>query len=97
MAKIEVTLSEMTGAADRIKKSAEDFLSVAGQVMASADSLAAAWEGDSQRAFLEEQRAANEWYRQMVDLVNAYVGDLREAARLYEEADQDSAAAIKVC
>ena len=97
MAKIEVTLSEITGAANKIQKASEDFLSVAGQAMASAESLAETWEGDSQVAFMQEQKTATEWYTQMMSLVSTYVANLREAVKLYGEADTSSADEIRKC
>jgi WXG100 family type VII secretion target len=97
MAKIEVTLSEIRGAATKIKKASEEFLSCAGKVLSTAETLSHSWEGDSQVAFMEEQRLANEWYRQMMALVNTYVSNLQEAAQLYEGADAESASAIRAC
>ena len=97
MARFEVTVSEMQSAANKISQAAQDFLNAANQTFASAQQLAESWEGDSQVAFMEEQRLANEWYKQMMALVNTYVSNLQEAAQLYEGADSESAAAIKAC
>lgn len=97
MAKIEVTLSEIRSAATKIKKASEEFLTCAGKVLSTAETLSHSWEGDSQVAFMEEQRLANEWYRQMMALVNTYVSNLQEAAQLYEGADSESASAIRAC
>ena len=97
MAKIEVTLSEMRSTASQISKAADEFLSYAGKVMSTAETLSRSWEGDSQVAFMAEQRKANDWYRKMMNLVNTYVDSLKEAPQLYETADQESAAAIKAC
>ena len=97
MAKIEVTLSEVRAAATKIKRSSEDFLTCAGDTLNSAEALSHSWEGDSQVAFMIEQRMANEWYKNMMTLVSTYVNNLQEAAKLYERADSESAAAIKAC
>ena len=97
MAKIEVTLSELKAAAAKIKKASDDFLSNASKVLDTAEVLSTSWEGDSQAAFMEEQRQANDWYKRMMALVNTYVDNLQEAAKLYEEADEESASAIKAC
>ena len=97
MARIEVTLSQMVSTANKIRKSSEDFLSTANQVLASANSLSGLWEGDSQVAFITEQTEANDWYKKMMVLVSSYVSNLEEAARLYQQADQESADAIKKC
>ena len=97
MAKIEVTLSEMRSSASRIEKASSEFLSQASKVLSTAETLAQSWEGDSKVAFIAEQRKANDWYQQMMTLVNTYVSNLKEAAQLYETADEESAAAIKAC
>lgn len=97
MAKIEVTISEIRAAAIKIKQASEDFLACAGDALNSAEALSQSWEGDSQVAFMDEQRRANEWYRKMMTLVGTYVNNLQEAAKLYEGADSESAAAIKAC
>ena len=97
MAKIEVTLSEIRNAANKIRKASDDFLSSAGKVLSSAEALSRTWEGDSQVAFMAEQRRANDWYKKMMALVSTYVSNLQEAARLYESADNESASAIKAC
>ena len=97
MAKIEVTLSEMRSTASKIKKASEDFLSYAGKVMGTAEELSRSWEGDSQVAFMTEQRRANEWYKKMMSLVSTYVSNLQEASNLYERTDAESASAIKAC
>jgi WXG100 family type VII secretion target len=97
MARIEVTLSEMRSTASKMKKASDDFLSVAGKVLSSAETLSRSWEGDSQVAFMSEQRQANDWYRKMMALVDTYVSNLQTASRLYEGADADSASAIRAC
>lgn len=89
-----VTISEMTNAASKISQAASDFLQVAGQVLAAAENLGSSWEGDSQVAFSREQANANAWYKQMVEIVNTYVDALNTAAKKYQEADDQSTAAI---
>ena len=95
--KIEVTISEMRSTAKKIERSAESFLKIANQVLAPAQALSQTWEGDSQVAFMDEQQKANDWYKQMMQLVNTYVANLREAAQIYESTDHDAAALIKAC
>ena len=97
MAKIEVTISEIRNVANKIKKSSDDFLSNASKVLSTAETLSESWEGDSQVAFLSEQRQANEWYKQMMALVSTYISNMQEACRLYEGADEESASEIKAC
>ena len=97
MAKIEVTLSEMTGTANQVKKACDDFLESAGKVITAAEALSHTWEGDSQTAFIAEQQRANAWYKEMMNLVANYVSSLDSAAQLYENTDEESAAAIRSC
>lgn len=97
MAIIEVTLSEMASAAGKIQRASGEFLSTANKVLTDAETLSGCWEGDSQVAFMDEQRKANEWYRQMTDLVNNYVSSLRDAEKTYDTTDADAANAINKC
>ena len=46
-------------------------------------------------AFIEEQAKANQWYNRMMEIVDAYVASLQNAAKSYQEADEQSTAAIK--
>ena len=97
MAKIKVTLSEMTSAANKLQSASENFLSSAQSALSSAEALAGCWEGDANAAFQDEQRKANQWYKQMMELVHAYIENLKEAREIYETTDEDAAAAIKAC
>lgn len=97
MAKIKVTLSEITTAVNRLQSASENFLSSAKSALSSAEALAGYWEGDANTAFQEEQRRANQWYKQMMDLVHNYMANLKEARQIYESTDEDAAAAIKAC
>ena len=95
MAIIQVTVSEMQNAVNKISQAAENFLNAAGQTFTAAQTLAESWEGDSQVAFVAEQQKANEWYKKMVEIVNTYVQSLQTAAKNYQEADAQAAANIK--
>lgn len=95
MAKIEVTISEMVKAANTLTRAADDFLKTANDALGSADALGQCWEGDSQVAFITEQTKANEWYKEMTNLVRDYVSALRSAADDYSETDTSAAALIK--
>ena len=97
MAKIEVTVSEIRASARKISKASSDFLSLANQVLSSAEALSQSWEGDSQVAFIKEQQQANEWYKQMTELVNTYVSNLQEAADTYANTDEDASSIIRSC
>ena len=95
MARFEVTISEMQSAAGKIAQEAENFLNAANQTFSAASALAESWEGDSQVAFQSEQQKANDWYKKMVQIVNTYVASLQNAAKQYQQADNESAANIK--
>jgi len=85
MARFEVSFPEMQAAANKIAQEAQNFLDAANQVLAGAEALGQTWEGDSQVAFMNEQQQANEWYKQMVDIVNTYVTMLQNAVQKYQE------------
>ena len=95
MARFEVTVSEMQNAANKISQQAEEFLSAADATFKSAEALAQTWQGDSQVAFVAEQTKANAWYKQMVEIVQTYVTNLQNAAKSYQEADNQAASNIK--
>ena len=95
MARFEVTISEMQSAASKISQAAENFRDAATQTLNAANTLAESWEGDSQVAFVEEQQKANEWYNKMMSIVDNYVASLQNAAKAYQEADNQSASDIK--
>ena len=95
MSRFEVTVSDMYNAASRIHQAAEDDLSTACKVYACAEVLGESWEGDSQVAFMEEQRKAVEWFKKMAALVESYVQMIQRAAKAYQEADQQATSSIK--
>ena len=95
MARFEVTISEMYNAATKIHQAAEDYLNAACKVYACAEVLGESWEGDSQVAFMEEQRKAVEWFKKMAALVESYVQMIQRAAKAYQEADQQATSSIK--
>ena len=95
MARFEVSFSEMYNAANRIHQAAEEYLSTACKVYACAEVLGASWVGESQVAFMEEQRKAVEWFKKMAALVESYVQMIQQAAKAYQEAEERAAQAIK--
>ena len=44
---------------------------------------------------IAEQTKANAWYKQMVEIVHTYVTNLQNAAKSYQEADNQAASNIK--
>lgn len=95
MARLEVTISEMYNAANKIHQAADDYLSAACKVYAAAETLGASWEGDSQVAFMQEQQKAAEWFKKMAALVESYVEMIQRAAKAYQQADEQAANNIR--
>lgn len=94
-ARIEVTISELEGAADKIIQACEQYESAAASLKAAADGLAGTWEGDSQIAFVNEQEQANAWYKKMAAIVNQYAAQMKAAAAKYVSTDADAAGHIR--
>ena len=42
-----------------------------------------------------ELKKANEWYKKMTEIVKSYVSSLQNAAKVYQQADSESASNIK--
>ena len=95
MAGFQVTISEMYNAASKIHDAAEDYLKTACKVYSISETLGESWEGDSQVAFMEEQRKAAEWFKKMAALVESYVQMIQRAAKAYQEADQQATNSIR--
>ena len=95
MAQITVTLSEMEKAYKDLTALSQDFLEVSGKVISEAEALGKYWEGDSNTAFITEQRNANTWYNKMGELVAEYGRSLKTARDKYESTDREAAALIQ--
>lgn len=95
MAMIEVTLSELQGAANKVSQSNESFREAAAALKAAADELAGTWEGTAHDAFVAEQQQIDTWYRQMAECVDAYVASMKAAAEAYARTDAEGVATIR--
>ena len=95
MALIQVTISELENAAAKISRANENFRTAATNLKAAADALAQTWEGPSQEAFADEHVQIDNWYKQMADVVDQYVGTMQVAAQKYNETDENAAARIR--
>lgn len=93
--RLEVTVSELQSAATNIDSSANDYESAATALKNAADALAATWEGDSQRAFVEEQNKAYEWYKKMAEICREFANAMKTAAQKYEETDAQATSTIR--
>ena len=49
--------------------------------------LAANWDGDAQKAFVEEQSQAYRWHMSIYDIVFAFAKTLKDTASKYEQAE----------
>lgn len=95
MALIQVTISELTGAANKIAKSNESFREAVAAVKAATEALADTWEGPTRDAFVAEQEQIDGWYKSMSDCVDQYVASMNAAANAYLETDAAASNLIK--
>ena len=83
----KVTISELKAAAQALRAAVEAYGEATAATKSAADTVAAGWEGDAQRAFVEEQEAAINWYHLVAEAVNVYIAALNAAAAVYEQFD----------
>lgn len=95
MPMIEVTISELQGAATKVSQSNESFREAAAALKAAADELAGTWEGTAHDAFVAEQQQIDAWYKQMAECVDAYVDSMKNAAEAYLRTDAEGVSLIK--
>lgn len=87
MALIQVTISELTGAASKIAKANESFREAVAAVKAASEQLGDTWEGPTRDAFVAEQEQIDKWYNMMSDCVAQYVASMNTAANEYINTD----------
>ncbi|MBE5801779.1 MAG: WXG100 family type VII secretion target [Clostridiales bacterium] len=95
MALIEVTISELQGAASKISKANETFREAAAAVKSASEALAGTWEGTSRDAFVAEQQEIDNWYKMMAECVAQYVESMNAAASAYQQTDSEAAQQIR--
>ncbi|MBR5546627.1 MAG: WXG100 family type VII secretion target [Clostridia bacterium] len=95
MALIQVTISELTGAASKIAKANESFREAVAAVKAASEQLGDTWEGPTRDAFVAEQEQIDKWYNMMSDCVAQYVASMNSAASAYLETDAAASNLIK--
>ena len=64
------------------------YRTAANRAKTAADALAANWEGDAQKVFVEEQSKAYRWHVSISDIVSAFAETLKSVAAKYQEAEQ---------
>lgn len=94
MANFTVTPEALRSAAKRLETEALNYENASKVAKASADSLAANWEGDAQKAFVAEQEKAYAWYLEMTEIARQYAVFLNTAAAEYESADHQASGVI---
>lgn len=94
MANFTVTPEALRSAAKRLETEALNYENASKVAKASADSLAANWEGNAQKAFVAEQEKAYAWYMEMANLARNYAAFLHNAAAEYETADHQASGVI---
>ncbi len=94
MSKFQVTPEELRSAARKIEQNLTEYQQANDAAINAGMNLAAAWEGDSQKAFVQEQEKVKQWYAQMNNVVKTYSAALTAAAAIYEAADQAAKSAI---
>lgn len=87
MSKFQVTAEELRSASRTIERNLEEYQQANDAALNAGMNLADAWEGDAQKAFVQEQEKVRQWYGQMAGVVRTYVMALNAAATAYEAAD----------
>lgn len=95
MAIIQVTISELRGAANKIAKANEGFREAVAAVKAASEALGDTWEGPTRDAFIAEQEQIDKWYNMMSECVDQYVASMNTAATEYENTDMAARDLIK--
>jgi WXG100 family type VII secretion target len=93
--KFGVTISELESAASKLTAAVEDYGAATQATKAAADTVAAGWEGDAQKTFVEEQENAIKWYNQVAQAVNVYISAVKAAAAVYKQLDIDGVNLIR--
>ena len=61
------------------------------------NALAADWEGEAQKVFVQEQAQAYRWHMSIYDIVFAFAKTLRDTASKYEQAENQITSLIGGC
>ncbi|MBQ8088417.1 MAG: PPE domain-containing protein [Clostridia bacterium] len=94
MAEFQVTLSDLTNAASKMRQFIEDFKNAANELNSATQTLttsADGWDAESSKIFAENIQEANKWMQQMGAVAEQYAATLDKARQTYQEADETSA------
>jgi len=92
---IEVTISELVGAANSIKQANENFRTAAQAMKQASQALADEWSGDARDAFVAEQEQIDSWYVTMAEVVDTFIAAMQQSANDYNETDSEAANIVK--
>lgn len=94
MSKFQVTPEELRSAARKIEQNLSDYQQANDAAINAGMDLAGKWEGDAQKAFVQEQEKVRQWYGQMANVVKTYSTALTAAADAYLTADETARSSI---
>ena len=98
MAEFELTASEMTSAAGKVKQYCQNFKETADQLKAATETLttsADGWSAESSQIFNENIQEAHKWLTQMSELINQYAETIEQSRDLYVNGDEAAAKNFK--
>ena len=92
---IEVTISELSNAANSIKQANENFRQANEAMQQAAQALAEEWSGDARDSFVAEQEQIDSWYKTMAEVVDGFVNAMNQSVTDYNDTDSEAANVIK--
>ena len=91
----EVTISELSNAANSIKQANENFRQANEAMQQAAQALAEEWSGDARDSFVAEQEQIDSWYKTMAEVVDGFVNAMNQSVTDYNDTDSEAANVIK--
>ena len=92
---IEVTISELSNAANSIKQANENFRQANEAMQQAAQARAEEWSGDARDSFVAEQEQIDSWYKTMAEVVDGFVNAMNQSVTDYNDTDSEAANVIK--
>lgn len=81
-------LPKIIAAIKSIQEAVEIYEQASKKAKAAGDELAANWEGDAQKAFVEEQNKAASWYLEIASIVKTFAKTLEAACDKKRQMEQ---------
>lgn len=82
---ILVEIAELTQAANELNQASETYEEAVNAAKATAEELAANWEGEAKDAFVKHQENAYDFYKKMLNIVREMISVVRQAIQKYQE------------